>query len=389
MKVYYISPSTIPSRTANSIHVVNMCEGLTQLGHEVVLFAHSDTQNSNESHKKLEENYGVTNDDISLKISPSIRGKAIELIISLNALFVFILDSLKGAQPNYIISRNIYSAVIQGLLLRQEVIYETHTPEYGFRGRLQKWLLTSIKIKVVVISGELKKIICSLHKISGASISVFHDAARAGQIPLNAVERIKLRKRLLTDSNELENYDKIIGYFGHLYKGRGIEIIEEVAASLPKYAFVIYGGNDKEIEECQRRNVNKNLFFMGFIQPINVRQAMSMVDALLMPYQRSVSIGIKGSDTSKWMSPMKLFEYLSMGVPIISSDLPVLREVLIDRENCLLVDPEVAVEWTDAIKNVLLNAEYGEFLALNAYNLYQSKHTWSIRANSILDLFHS
>ena len=39
MKVYYISSSTIPSRLANSIHVVNMSEGLTQLGHEVILFA--------------------------------------------------------------------------------------------------------------------------------------------------------------------------------------------------------------------------------------------------------------------------------------------------------------------------------------------------------------
>lgn len=387
MKVYYISPSTIPSRAANSIHVVNMSEGLTQLGHEVVLFAHSDTENSDESHKKLDENYGVPNCDISLKISPSIRGKAIELIISLNALFVFVLDSLRGTQPNHIISRNIYSAIILGLLLRQEVIYETHAPEYGFRGRLQEWLLTSSKIKVVVISRELKKIICSLHKISGESISVFHDAARAGQVRLNKTDRTNLRMRVLTGINKLENYDKIIGYFGHLYKGRGIEIIEEVAASLPEHAFLIYGGNDDEIIECQRRNVNKNVFFMGFIHPSNVRQAMSMVDALLMPYQRSVSIGIKGSDTSKWMSPMKLFEYLSMGVPIISSDLPVLKEVLIDRENCLLVDPEATIEWTDAIKSVLSNDEFGERLGFNAYNLYQSKHTWSCRSNLMLRLF--
>lgn len=42
MKVYYISPSTIPSRAANSIHVINMSEGLTQLGHEVTLFANSE-----------------------------------------------------------------------------------------------------------------------------------------------------------------------------------------------------------------------------------------------------------------------------------------------------------------------------------------------------------
>lgn len=389
MKVYYISPSTIPSRAANSIHVVNMCEGLTQLGHEVVLFAHSDSRSAEECHQKLGKNYGISSFDISLQISPSIKGKAIELIISINALLIFVLDTLKGAQPNYIISRNIYSAVILGLVLRQEVIYETHTPETGYRGKLQQWLVTSRKMKVVVISSALKKIICSLHSVSGESIFVFHDAARAGHVRLSSNERINLRTKVLSGIRELEHYEKIIGYFGHLYRGRGIEIIEEVAASLPKYAFLVYGGNEEEIIECQRRNIHNNLFFMGFIPPSNVRQAMSTVDVLLMPYQRLVSIGQKGSDTSKWMSPMKLFEYLSMGVPIISSDLPVLREVLIDRENCLLVDPEAAIEWTEAIKRVSSNYEFGEKLGLNAYNLYLGNHTWKCRARLMLELFHA
>ena len=47
-----------------------------------------------------------------------------------------------------------------------------------------------------------------------------------------------------------------------------------------------------------------------------------------MPYQRNVGIGTKNSDTSNWMSPMKMFEYMSTGVPIVSSDLPVLKKFL-------------------------------------------------------------
>ena len=46
MKSYYISPATIPSRSANSIHVVNMCEALTQLDHDVVLFVRSEELDS-------------------------------------------------------------------------------------------------------------------------------------------------------------------------------------------------------------------------------------------------------------------------------------------------------------------------------------------------------
>lgn len=64
MKVYYISPSIIPSRAANSIHVVNMCEGLCQLGHKVILFAHSNEGSVKASHKKITEIYGVENTNI-------------------------------------------------------------------------------------------------------------------------------------------------------------------------------------------------------------------------------------------------------------------------------------------------------------------------------------
>ena len=39
MKILYISKSIIPSRTANSIHVMKMCQAFADNGHEVVLLA--------------------------------------------------------------------------------------------------------------------------------------------------------------------------------------------------------------------------------------------------------------------------------------------------------------------------------------------------------------
>ena len=155
---------------------------------------------------------------------------------------------------------------------------------------------------------------------------------------------------------------------------------------MPDFAFLIYGGNESEIEAFRSRNTHKNLFFMGFIKPKDARKAMSMVDILLMPYQESVSIGILGSDTSKWMSPMKLFEYLSMGVPIISSDLPVLKEVLIDKNNCLLVNPKEVRAWMNAIIEIASNDELAERLGSNAHNLYRNQYTWSNRAESMIKL---
>mgnify|MGYP001195289087 FL=1 len=39
MKILYISNSIIPSRTANSIHVMKMCQAFADNGHEVILLA--------------------------------------------------------------------------------------------------------------------------------------------------------------------------------------------------------------------------------------------------------------------------------------------------------------------------------------------------------------
>ena len=386
MKVYYISPSTIPSRSANSIHVVNMCEGLNQLGYEVVLFAHSNSCNSLNCQKQLKNIYGVDNRKINLKVFHSKKNRGIEFIIALRALIYFTLDFIKNTEPQYIISRNLYAATFLGLLFRRNVIYETHSPEYGFRKKLQKWLLTSNKIKMVVISEALKKIIQNFHHISSENIYVFHDAARSGQLRLDLLQRKELSQQLLSNIFNVDDYQKIVGYFGHLYSGRGIEIIEELAKLNPGCAFIVYGGNEADIREYKSRNANKNLFFMGYIHPKKARKAMAMMDVLLMPYQKSVSIGIKGIDTSKWMSPMKLFEYLSVGVPIISSNISVLKEVLIDSENCLLVEPDDVNAWSDALQRIISNVELEEKLGFNAHSLYKDKYTWKHRAKDMLDL---
>mgnify|MGYP006419701903 CR=1 FL=1 len=91
-------------------------------------------------------------------------------------------------------------------------------------------------------------------------------------------------------------------------------------------------------------------------------------------------------DTSPWMSPMKLFEYMSSSSPIISTDLPVLREVL-DDGNSILVSYDV-IEWKKAILKIYNDRKHGEFLAKNAYEDLKSKYTWEKRSAKIFNLIN-
>lgn len=387
MKVLYISPSTIPSRSANLIHVLFMCEALSKLGHDVNLFLHSENYSNYKCIEIMKKSHDIEENEININVFRSKYDRGKELGIALNAILHFIKDFSKNALPDFIISRNLYGAFLLGIVFRREVVYETHTPEKGLRKYIQDSLIASKKIKTVVISHSLKKIILENKSHLQKEVHVLHDAARAGRIRLTRNHRNQLRKELMDSISTDQIFESFIGYFGHLYSGRGIEIIQDLAKKNPKLAFMVYGGNDKEIEFFVNVNKQRNLFFMGHLNQSDVYERMTIMDVLLMPYQNNVSIGIEVVDTSKWMSPMKMFEYMSASVPIVSSNLKVLKEVLVNNENSILVDAENSTDWSNAINKILSSNELYKKLSENSYNDYINKYTWNIRVTRILELF--
>jgi glycosyltransferase involved in cell wall biosynthesis len=85
------------------------------------------------------------------------------------------------------------------------------------------------------------------------------------------------------------------------------------------------------------------------------------------------------------MSPLKLFEYMSWGKPILCSDLPVLREVIEDGRNGLLLPPDDPTAWAAALCRLMDNPDEGERLGNKARADFLARHTWRQRANRVLD----
>ena len=71
----------------------------------------------------------------------------------------------------------------------------------------------------------------------------------------------------------------------------------------------------------------KNVHLTGFVPNEELPLYQAACDILLMPYEEAIA-GSSGGDTARFASPMKAFEYMAAGRPILSSDLPVFREVL-------------------------------------------------------------
>ncbi len=176
-----------------------------------------------------------------------------------------------------------------------------------------------------------------------------------------------------------------IGYVGHLYPGRGIEIIAELARYLKDCQFDMVGGTEQDIDYWQKTMSETNLVFHGFVPPAILPDFFQNMDVLLMPYQRQVQVASGKTDTSRWMSPMKLFEYMAAGKAIISSDLPVLREVLTHERNALLVAPEDVEGWVTAVNRLIADPDLRLRLGQTARQDLLANYTWEARARKVLD----
>ena len=378
-RLQYISPSLLPSRSANSVHVMHQCNGLAQIGVNVTLYAKRTQPDSFELTSQLQESYGIDTRNWNLNTFHSEISHADTLRIALMA----VRPVLRAPRCEIVLSRNLHAAWLRATAQRP-ILFETHQLEYGIRKHMQSWIMTRPWVRTIVISDCLVDCLEEHHSIKLDNPLVLHDAAPAGIVRLMPKYRRKELATLLNiQVSDLTRWSGVCGYFGHLYSGRGIEIIEAMAIARPTCLFLVVGGNDSDVIS-RRINAPKNLKFIGHVSHQLVQNLQRTVDVLLMPYQQSVSIGIAGQDTARWMSPMKMFEYLAAGVPIISSDLPVLREILINEENCILVSPADVNAWIAALDLIIGSPDFAEYIGSNAHFQYERKHTWISRAEKII-----
>lgn len=373
----------MPSRSANSIHVARMCEAFLAEGHELTLFFRRSVKEEKNLRAVLEDYYGVDLRNISLISFFGRSDRGTNVRIALIAFRRFIRGFALRGLPDLVISRNLYASFLLGVLLRYPLVFESHELEQGSHRFLQGALIKRPWITTLLISKALEQLIIEQYGLNPRRVSILPDAAPSGIKRLSPETKRALRAKFLTGVDP-SGYKAFVGYFGHLYPGRGIELIKTLAERCPNAAFLLFGGNDTDVKQLQEQNSLSNLYVMGHVKPSQVSETMGIMDVLLMPYQRRVSIGKRQMDTARWMSPMKMFEYMASGVPIIASKLPALTEILEDGRNCLMVDPEDPDKWLRALELLINDGNLGEMLGAAAHEEYMRDYTWKVRARKLL-----
>lgn len=370
MKIVYVSRSIIPSKTANSINVMKMCNAFASLGHEVTLLAPYTKKLEVEGIENIFDYYGVEkNFELKKIFSPNIKYLK-KRIYSLRCLNI-----VKKISPDMVYGRDdiftFYLTQNKGF----STVFEKHEP-YKEMNKFNKYFFDKFIInnknetKLIVNSSELSKMYKKDCNIDLENILVAN----------NATNPILDNKRpSVSYSNKIK-----VGYVGSLFKGRGIDIIIDLANNLNDIEFHIIGGKDKDIEYWKSNTNSKNLFFHGFVEPKKTYMYRNMCDILLAPYQSDS----EGNRSSKYMSPIKLYEYMSSKKAIICSNFKVVYEALND-ECAVLVDSNDINQWENAILDLVDNPEKREKLSLNAYEKFLKFHTWESRAKKIISKLKS
>jgi len=363
MKLLYLANIRLPTEKAHGIQIMKTCEAFASAGVEVELVVPT-------RHNALPSNpfsfYGVTRPFslTTVRAPDFVRFGSLGFLVS--ALWfsekVRMLKSFFVADLFY--SRDAF-VLFQYLLLHRPYIYEAHA-----KPSLVSRVVARRARRLVVISRGLKE----AYEQAGVRperIVVAGDAVDS-HLFTGAPDRQTAREKLGFPTS-----GSIVVYAGHLYARKGADTAARAAALAPETLFVFVGGIDTDIDSFRQRwDSARNIRVIGRVPHHTVPLYLRAGDALLLPNSG------KDEDASRYTSPMKLFEYMASGTPIIASRVPALLEVL-SEETAYLVSPDDPTALAEATRNVLAHGGEASRKAAAA-KAAAAGYTWEKRADTIL-----
>lgn len=294
-------------------------------------------------------------------------------------------------------------AILEKAISLKANVYHLHDPELIFIGlRLQK-----LGKKVIFDAHEdfPKQILTKpyipllLRKFISFFASIFEKRLCSGfngivaATPFIAEKFTKINKNVVNINNfpkieELQivnNHNREIGqicYIGGISVERGIvEIINALLLTKKKTSLVLAGKFHSQQLELDVKNMKgwDKVNFVGFVDREGIRNILSNVQIGLVTLHPTISY----LDSL----PVKLFEYMCAGIPVIASDFPLWKEIII-KYNCgICVDPEDSNEIAQAIDYLMDNPQIANEMGKNGLRAVQTEFNWANEEKKLFDFY--
>lgn len=368
MKVFYPYSELLPSEKARALQVVNTCYGLAKAGLDTKLYA-----GLKKSGPDILKSYGLSPiPSLNFISAPLLREfRLFGFKLSWEGIFrhncIAYLKREREKENFFIYTRHLKLAFsLLNKFPHLPLIYEAHEIF-----SLEKRSLFSLEDFVISNSQGLVFITHSLRKKVEELFSV-----KAPSVVIPDGVNPELIEEAKGKSIEGE-----VVYVGQLYPWKGVKNIVRAMGYLPGVKLTIVGGgSDKEREEIERLvaelKLEDRVKLTGFLPYFEALCFMTGAKVLVLPLEDEVI-------ARYFTSPLKLFEYMASGVPIVASDLPTIREILRPEETGILVKPGDERVLAEAVGRLLKDKSLSQTIANKAYHLSR-EYSWEKRAERII-----
>jgi glycosyltransferase involved in cell wall biosynthesis len=372
MDLIYVSSARLPTERAYGHAIMRMCESLARAHVAVTLLIPGRKHGSQEDPFTY---YGIAPLFSIRKLSSSdFLGKRLTTSrwrYGADALSFLLRLALVRFTPGAVLYTRDYLCAL--LMPKKNLFLELHVTHP--RSMLFKLALRRAR-GIIVISKGLKDSLVSLgvrpERIlispSGVDLATFD------------IKETKEEARAALDLTREGFLAVYTGNFTTMGEDKGLSDIIAALPEAPDVRFIAVGGSDNDpglyASRAQSAGVGERVHCLGYAPQTKLALYQKAADALLMPFP----------DTRHYrfnMSPVKMFEYMASGRPIIASDLPTIREVL-NEERAVIVPPGAPHEIAQALNALKENPARGDALAAAARREVD-RYTWDARAKRVIE----
>jgi glycosyltransferase involved in cell wall biosynthesis len=385
MKILYITLENLSLHKGSVVHIKEIVAGLQKLGHHVGLVGCSQN--------KFEE----VDNFYNLLHTPFLLLKFFNLkkqpyLISSIFLFFYLFKTL--LRYDIIYARDYHTAIIAFLpriLFNKKLVLEMNgfaSEEEGLKGKsffknILVWAIKKMEKLATRCSNEIVTVTpymathlvqsygCEPQKIevigNGVNIKIFY--------PINdEALLLDCRKRIKIAPGEI-----VITFVGNLSKTQGVEDIVKVAPSIIReignIKFLIIGDGmlkgDLE-EEVKRLRLSEHFIFTGMIDYEEVPRYINISDICIL---------LKRKLKSGW-SPIKLYEYMACGKPVVASRVEGLEFIEVEGAG-RLIEPGDLNDLKEVLFDLLTFPEKRVDMGQRGLKIAQERFTWDSRASNI------